>query len=257
MYKILTYVLAGLLACLGGLYLYKSWQNDKKVATLSSALAKSEGMIKETKTSYSAKAQQVEDLESANKELQGKIKDRDEKVAALGEVALTWKDKYFKIKNASQTVVDSGGQPIPDAPSCDLPPDARVRVDFDQTQDYLKVTGHTLTNPAYAEVEVSWTRALKLSFILTKKDKDFRLYLDSNSEDLVPGDLSLRVDPSVFERPWYEHILVGTDLSLYGDIIAGSFKVMYDFDRYQFGPHVLFSDKGTSFGLSAALYLFR
>ena len=244
-----------------GIYLERSAKSASK--ELNNQIAKLEGMVKETESAYSARGLLIDDLESANKDLQKVVDSRDEEVAVLGEVVLQWKKKYFDIKNATGTVVGNDGTTVVEVPAdCQTClKDLRFRVDFDKIQDYLKIVGHTLTNPAEAQFEVSWERQLKLSFILTKKDDNFRLYFDSNTPDLVPGELTLKVDSSVFEKRWYEKIGIGLDVAVGPGVLSGV-KVFYDItDDIYLGPNVDFFYDGdklrTLYGASFGWYPFR
>jgi hypothetical protein len=250
MYKYVSAFLAICLVVLGGMYVWQKHANNKREAELSNKLAKLEGVVKETETAYSVRGQRIEDLEAENKELQKTIDNRDEEVAALGQAVLKWKGQYFKIKNAKETVTDRDGNPAtPDTPTNEL----RVRVDFDKAENYLRVHGFTLTNPAYAEVDVEWTRGLKLNFLLTKKGKDLKLYFDTNSPDIVVSDLVLKVDPSVFERKWYENVGVQTNLALaFGNGAGGTVGLVYDLGRFMIGPTYTSFLKNTEGGVGRA-----
>jgi len=263
MYKYLSMLLGALLLVAGGFYLFERHARSSAERELNNKIAKLEGMVKETESAYSSRGLLIEDLQSTNKDLQKVIDSRDEEVAALGEVVLQWKKKYFDIKNATGTVVGSDGTTVVEVPAdCQTClKDLRFRVDFDKTQDYLKVVGHTLTNPAEAQLEVSWERQLKLTFLLTKKDEVYRLYFDSNTPDLVPGTLTLKVDPSVFEKNWYEKIGVGLDVSVGPGVLTGV-KVFYDItDNIALGPNVNFfydgNDLRTLYGANVGWYPFR
>lgn len=263
MYKYLSMFLGVLLLVGGGFYLYERHSRRAAERELNNKIAELEGMVKETETAYSARGVELEDLKLKNKELQGLVEDRDEEIAALGEVVLKWKTKYFEIKNATGSVVGGDGTTVVEVPAdCQTClKDLRFRVDFDEVREYLRVKGHTLTNPAYAAVEVSWERPLKLTFVLAKKDDKFRLYFDSNTPDLVPGDLTLTVDPSVFEKSWYEKIGVGLDVGV-GEGVQSSVRVFYDILPDWFvGPVVTFGYDGqrtrTLYGATVGWYPFR
>ncbi len=233
MYKLVSGVLLVALLVLGATTLYTRHKNNQLITQLNNKVATLEGTLKETETAASVRAVELENLKSQNKELQGIMDKRDEEVAALGKIILLWKKKYFEIKDAQGSV--EGEVPV----GCEeCAKTLRLRVDFGQTQDYLRVDGYTLTNPAYAELEVRWERPLKLSFILAKKDDKFRLYVDSNSPDIIPGELTLTVDPSVFEKKWYEKLYVGGSLNV-GEGIATSLGIGYEFTKnISAGPSV-------------------
>lgn len=215
MYKFLSgflFVVLVVAISVGG---YKVWRSEKENTRLSNELARSQKTEQETKSAYSTAGQKLSDLEATNKELQKKIDNRDEEVAALGQVNVKLKDQLFKIQNATQTEVEN--EP------------GRIRIDFEKEQDLWRVKGYCLTSPPESEVLVSWSRSLELSFLLTKKNGQYRLYLDSNSPDVIAiQNLSLRVDPSVFERKWYEKIAVGFDLGFTGKEPVASVRGTFD-----------------------------
>jgi len=260
MFKYLSIILLVVCLVAFGLLQWEKMKHDKTRSNLNNQIAKLEGQVKETETAYSARGQELENLKTSVKDLNKLIEKRDEEIAAIGEVSLQWKNKYLKIKNAKETVVDSGGQPVVDPPT--MPDGLRYKVDFDQVDGIIHVFGHTLTNPAYAEVNFEWTRPLKLTFVLTKQNKQYRLYLDSNSLDVVPGQLNLKVDPSVFEREWYEKIgFYGNMSVIYGNGAGGTIGAMYEFGNFVCGPTWSAMSNGNvtlhSFGLSTIWFPFR
>jgi len=84
-------------------YQKKQW-SDARVS-LNNALAKSSKIQKETESAYSRLALQLNNLKATNKDLQKIIKQRDEDIVAKANIALRWKDKYFKKMKSSQVVV--------------------------------------------------------------------------------------------------------------------------------------------------------
>jgi len=258
MYKYLSIVLFFGLLTMGGFYLYQRHENASVKKALNNQIATLEGTIKETETVYSARGVELEDIKSDNSELQQKIKDRDEKIFSLSEVNLKLKNQVFKLTNASESTEGTGD-------------DIRYRVDFDTQkqvslsnvpENYLRVYGHTLTNPPYAEVYLEWLRDLKLNFVLTKSDDDetYRLYVDSGTSDVVPSKVTLKVDPSLFDRKWYQKVAIGTDI-LIGPRILNSLKLTYDVDKFYIGPVVMIGYNNDSiykfYGISAGYYPWR
>jgi len=257
MYKYLSIVLFFGLLTMGGFYLYQRHENASVKKALNNQIATLEGTIKETETVYSARGVELEDIKSDNSELQQKIKDRDEKIFSLSEVNLKLKNQVFKLTNASESTEGTGDN-------------IRHRVDFDTqkqvnlsnvTESYLRVYGHTLTNPPYAEVSLEWLRDLKLNFVLTKNNDDtYRLYVDSGTSDIVPSKVTLKVDPSLFDRKWYQKVAIGTDI-LIGPRILNSLKLTYDVDKFYIGPVVMIGYNNDSiykfYGISAGYYPFK
>lgn len=261
MYKYISAVLLTALLVAGGALWWQDRQHSKQRRDLNNALARTEKTLQETETVSSRRAVELEDIETKNKELQKILKDRDESILALTETNLRLRDKYFKIKNAKENVVDKEGNEIPDGEP--IPDDARVKVEFEHVEEPLKVSGFTLTNPAYAEVKLNWTRDLRLSLILTKTDEDtFRVYLDSENSDVDTTEINLSVDPTLLEHKWYEKIGVGSSL------VAGEYggqlglRVYYDFwKNVSMGIDFMVLYDGakakTFYGLNVGWYPFR
>ncbi|MDP3763659.1 MAG: hypothetical protein Q8Q92_03360 [bacterium] len=227
----------------------KFYNINKENIKLSNQLAQSQKAEQETTTAWSVAAQRVADLEATSKDLQKKIKDRDETVAALGATTLKLKNQLFKITNAKVVLVDSDL-----TNHCTIP---TLRIEFEKEQDPWLVQGYCWTDAtsAGAEVGIAWTRPLQLSFIMTKKNNQYRLYLDSNSPDAIAVEsLSLKVDSSVFALRWYEKLRVGLDLGWSG--VDPTLAVRSSYEIGSFAPGIfmlLFNGKEgiqRSFGAS-------
>jgi len=256
-YKYLSAILLTALLVAAGSLWWEKHSHAKERRKLHNALAKTEEMQKETDSAYSRRGLELEDLKVKSKKLQHIIDDRNESVLALAETNIRLRNKYFKIKKAKETLQDKRGNDI-DVEK--LPEDLkklydvvmdsglRFKVDFEHTEEPLKVKGFTLTNPAYAEVKLEWTRDLQLQFILTKTDKDiYRVYIDSENSDIVPTDLKLTVDSSILELKWYEKIALGTDIGI-GPAIQTGLSVFYDVRKNWFvGPKILWQYDGNEF----------
>jgi len=240
MHKYISAVLVVLLMVAAGALAYQRWDFSNQRRDLNNKLAKVQKMQKETETAYSRLAIETEDLRTSKKDLQKVIDDRDESILALSQANLKLKDKIVRVENAKQTIVDRGGNTVePDSgevTGCES--DLRVRVDFEQEDDPLKVSGHTLTNPPEAEIKIEWLRALNLELVLTKNDDGtFRVYLDSETSDFIPADLKLQVDPSVLDYRWYQNISLGSNV-LFGETgllfgISANYNI---FSNFMLGP---------------------
>jgi cell division protein FtsL len=235
MYKFLSIFLAVLLLVAGGAIAYQRWDHSKQRRELNNKLAKVQKMQQETETAYSRLALEYEGLESSNKELQEIIEDRDEAILALTTANVKLKDRVFKFENAKQTIVDDVDVSV----ECDgLKSALRLRVDFEKEEDPLQVVGYTVTNPAYAEVQINWLRALKLELVLTQNpDKTYRVYINSENSDVVPTDLVLQVDPSVLDYKWYQKIGFGSNVVFGETGIQIGISAFYDFlPNFYAGP---------------------
>lgn len=262
-YKLLSIVLATLLLVGGAFFVFEKYSNSKKRRELNNLIAGLTDVVQETETAYSRRAVETDNLRLENEELRTKINDRDEEAVVLTETVIRWKNKYIKAKNTKETVVDKEDRIVVIEPQCeDCFAAVRFKVDFDETQDPLRVHGFTLTNPSEAEINIEWIRDLKLSLILTKDDDDlFRVYLDTNDSDVETSDLKLSVDPSILDRSWYEKIGVDGAIGI-GEGFASLIGLRYDvFDNWAIGPAVILYYDGNSlkkmYGISTTFYPFR
>jgi hypothetical protein len=264
-YKVLSGILGIFLVISGCFYLYQKHVNDNLQKSLYNKISTLEGLVQETEKGWSERGVEIENLKTQNRDLQNIITARNEEIVSLNDISLRWKNKYFEIKDAKQTVVSSDGKTIVEVPadcqSCVS--GIRLRVDFQQIKDYLKVTGHTVTNPSYAEVDIEWIRDIKFTLILTKDKRDhFRVYLDSKESDIIPSSLDLKIDPSVFEKKWYEKISINSHLMVGTTGLVGGLGLNYDFiDNIYVGPaaSVVFNGKDmyTFYGINGGWYIFK
>lgn len=263
MYKFLSIVLAVLILIGGGAFLYEKRSHAKEKKELNNKIATMRSIIIETPTAASIEAVLLDDLRSKNSQLQSIIDDRNESIVAISKVSLKWKNRYLKEMNAEQSVVDEDNNPVVIDVDCeDCMSGKRFRVDFDQIDGIMYVKGFTLTNPAYAELELSRTEPLRLEISLAKgKDGSWRVYVDSNNAGLETADLDLAVDMSIFESKWYEKIGIGGDIGV-GPGVQTTIRAFYDVDRAWFvGPFMTFQYDGSKFqkfyGATVGFYPFR
>lgn len=226
-------------------YLWQKHKHDEQVRQLNNKLAETQQLIKETNTAFSSAAIELENLKAQNKDLQKVIEKNKEKVFAMTDIALQWKDKYYEIKDGKQTNVDeSGSQPASVPSECEsCLSKVRTRIDFDHTKDNLRITGFTLTNPAYISLKLDWIKDLELNLVLTKNDQgNFKVYIDSKNSDFTPVALSLKVDPSILDKKWYEKIALGVDIGASQFGLSSSFRAMYGIKHNLYlGPAVSLS----------------
>jgi len=193
---------------------------------LNNELADLSRLNKETETVYSKLAIDLDNIETTNKELQDIISKRNENIVSLTQANLLLKDKFFKASNVRETVVTDSGDSVNSGDT------KRIKVEFEHTEDLLNIKGYTLTNPAYAEVALSWLKELNLNIVVAKnKDNSYRVYIDSKNSDIVPTDIKLTVDSSLFDLHWYEKIGVGGGVNLTNDYnIIPYFQISYFFN---------------------------
>lgn len=228
-----------------GWFFWKQKLADDHIRQLSNQLALTQQLVKETATAYSSAALEMDNLKAKNKDLQSVIKKKQEEIFSLTDIAIQWKNQYWEIKNATGTIVDnkdpSSTQPVSLPTEClECLKNVRFRVDFEREQENLKLSGYTLTNPAFATISLEWTKPLMLQLVLTRSQEGvFKVYVDSPDKSFIPTELALKVDPSVFARKWYENIGVSSTIaaSQYG--FTGSVNAFYNV-RYNvfIGPSV-------------------
>ncbi len=205
-------LLVGLLV-LSGFFLVERCNHAESRKKYNNAMVELEGTLKETDTANSVRALFEEELEAQAEALQEIINDRDEEILAQATVNLRLRDRVFKAENAMETIVTIDDHEFLEfLDKCEGYEKIRHRVDFDTVNKPMRVVGHTLTNPAYAELKLTWVEDLQLEVNLTRdEDGNFRVYTDS--AELQIGDIVLKVDPSVLEVRWYERISFGADLA--------------------------------------------
>ena len=242
MYKYVAITLSIALAV--SLFLYVREQNKRieETTSLKNKISEQSVIIKEAENLYSKKVVELSGLESTNKDLKKLLDKRDEDIVSLNSVILKLKKKKIVDDKAKETTEESDTG-------------IRHRVDFDKTQDYLRVHGYTKTNPPLAEINIEWVKPLHLELVLTRdKNKDFKVYVNTDNSDVVPTDMKLFVDPSIFHKKWYEKISVTAALS-FGKLVNTGTSLNYDWtNALSFGPQidVIFSELGVDYlyGLS-------
>jgi hypothetical protein len=237
MFKYLSGILLLVCLVLGGFYLWEKKSHLKTKIELENELTQLQGIVQETKTAYSRQALELQNLKVNNSELQKIIKDKDETIFAISQVALKLKDKAFEDKNVNVTVLDPDGNPVSLPATCEeCLKNVRLKVEFNQGDDLIGVSGYTLTNPGYAFAKVVWKRPLQMNLVLTRtKTEKFKVYLDAGS-DAIPSELDLKFDPSVFEKKWYEKISVVGGVGI-GKGLLSSLGLGYEFiDKIVVGP---------------------
>ena len=266
MFKYLSILLFSICLVLGGAIAYQNYKSGKAITDLQNQLAREQKIVKETQTAYSQLAIKTDEITLQNKELQKVINKKDEDILAAAQVALQWKDKYFQELNANQTVVDPNGNVV----IVEIPKECkelRYKVEFGEEKENIKVSGFTLTNPPEASIKLEFTKPLILSLVLTKKDNDYKVYVDPNDPAIIPTEIQLKVNPELFNIKWYERLLVNVNLGIATNKdIVPSAKIMYYFNlsnSMTIAPFAggMFSSKVMKavpfFGIDFNWYLFR
>lgn len=191
--------------------------------------------IQENATTASRLAQendaQMAQLQAQNHDLADIIQSRNEQIASLTQVIANFHPIHIVADgtHATETTVTEGAT-------------TRSRVDFDQTHsDYLRVTGHTLTNPSEATIDIAFTRPLHLTVTSTQTpDGEWRTYATSDYEDLQIGQIDSSINPhvaaqSLTERQhhWYDGFEVSVNGAIGTSGHAGGLGLGIGYD---FGP---------------------
>lgn len=195
-------------------------------------------VIRENETTWSRLAQQAQDTESMLHDLHDSIpalseliEQRNEEISSLTRAVATVRPIHVTVDANSGAEESRETSNDPSAPE-------RLRVDFNTIlNDVIRITGHTLTNPAFAEVEVDFTRPINLTVVTTQaEDLSWRTYIESDWPNLEIGNIESQVNP--FSRPadqrrWEQDL----SISLLGGAAvtgnAGYFGVELEYD---FGP---------------------
>jgi hypothetical protein len=252
LYKIISIVLASCLFLGGILFYFEKRAHSRIVDNLNNLIAKQEQTIKEKEGLYSAQSVKIDSLESQLSEMRDLkkiISERNEKIESLTKLALKWETKYFKIKDANQTVVSINDlidpldplDPLDNTtPACEeCLSQYRLRVDFSQQSGNWMIEGFTLTNPAYAELSLKRLSDFLLSLVLAKNNGKYRVYLSDENNEFAGAEINLLIDKDSFKRKWYEKIILngGMSVGLRGGLFSGGLSY-FMFDDLTIGPRV-------------------
>lgn len=269
MYQFLTYIFLGLFGISTATAVYEHHERvaaTKSFRQLEISMLDSNDLIQSNVVQIRQLNYDMQKLSNKKNDLEMMLASRNQEAEVLAQQVIQWKGKYFQVKDATQTVVQTGtvDKPAPVTPECSTClKQARLRVDFDETKDYMQVKGFTVTNPSYAEVDVKWTRPLKLSLVLAKDHttNKFVAYSKSGDSDFVPSNIKILMDDSIYETPWYKRISFGTEFGASGHSTAFSANVKYDLKRLSIGPTWIGYDKLGAithhFGVAASFYPWR
>lgn len=233
-------ILIVLLGASGGFGVYffikgKSIQSDAIQARVDAQnrIAQLSHTLKEGEGTWSRLAQEKEaeldDLRERIPELVTLIEERDEEITSLTEAV-------GRLQNV-RVVVDSGNvTQTPEEPTEPGQPE-RTRVAFDQIwNDFMRIHGFTLTNPAEAEINVDYTRPVRVSVVTTQQeDLSWRSYISHNISNLEIETIESIVNPLARpqeESHWYENIMLGIGGSVG---VQGQMGTAYLFAGYDAG----------------------
>jgi hypothetical protein len=169
-------------------------------------------------------------------ELRGLLKQKSEQL----DNATTVSVQLRKALQAQTTAVQTQQQP----PAAGGGPSAtsRVRVDFDHDFGWLRVTGYTLTDPAYGFLTINnGSRPLKLTVALSKdRQNAWHAYVTSSDVAISADVLIAAVDPSIRDVKWYERLGVMGNVGVGDGLLVGA-GLTLDIGRFTVGPAVWLS----------------
>lgn len=178
------------------------------------------------------------------------IRERDEQITVLNHTIANFRPVRVVVEPGNVTQIPDETDP------------ERVRVEFDQTwEDFMRISGFTLTNPAEAEIQVDYTRPVHLAIVVTQReDLSWNSYVSHDVPNLEIETIDTTVSP--LSRPqeetkWYEGIYAGFGFGLGRELSGGSvagfglLELGYDFGDFEFGLLGMFNawDSGASPGL--------
>lgn len=188
-------------------------------------IARMSDVIEERNGVWSRLSQQQDDiinrLRDQNSGLADLIEQRNEQILTLSETVARIRDVHVVVRprNITQTPVG----------------DDRIRVDFHEEVDPIRVEGFTLTNPGEADLTVGFTRPLRLTTTVTQaEDGSWKTYVEGDWPNLEIEQIDSVVNPQpIRERTFVENLIVGGDLatSFQFDSIFADVYMMYEFNE--------------------------
>lgn len=240
-----------------GFFLGKGCGERRSAADLAAAnqkLATAEETIKIKDGLFAEKLNEIKGLKTIlnSKELditnlREQLAKTKEELLTIQRVAIKWRDLYNELV-ANQTEEPGEGETV------------RKRVDFQGELGPFQATGHTLTDPPEAFLNLHQLRPLHLSIAVAQgKDGKWNTYVSTDDPD-VEVDVALAgVDPLILRPSWKERIRVDLQALPLGTPAVG-YGVSYEFDRWSLGIGCVssFGDNvGTGCGVNLGLKPFR
>lgn len=221
---------------------------QNKVAELSSVVQEKENLFSRLSQQALSQEEMVEFLKHKNEELLDLIQERDESILSLTESVIKIRATRIIIRQEDGDNIDQNQE------------GERTRVSFNETLDPVRVSGFTLTNPAEAQIDVSYTRPMRLTTAVVQDESGaWRTYIESDWPGVEVEAVETRVDPYPLRVVRRNTISVGvfTGINPIAPSGQGSIYALYRLGDWHIGPGVgVFlsdEDSGVNFGV-AALY---
>lgn len=234
-----------------------SRENEARVVA-QNRIAELSRTLKEGRGTWSRLAQErqadISALREQNSELSSLIESRNEEIQNLTTAVATLRNIRVRVdrENIDQTPVDPIEPGDPD----------RLRVNFDQVwEDFIRVSGHTITSPAEAEVAIEFIRPVSVQVVTTQReDFSWNSYVSIDIPGLEIGNIETTVNPisrPAEQRDWYDDIWIGVGgaVGIQGNSGTAHVSFGYDFGNWDAGVSVggIFSSAGVDFGLGIQL----
>ncbi len=213
---------------------------DNTIKQLEIQLSKKDETIRDLNGVISKYAIEVENVDSildGSDKVQKKIidsKKKDEEIKSIQQVSVRLKKKYvsdlFKNDEVIEEHVNTSTISIAKV---------RTKVSFIKIFDIYKISGYTLSNPAYAHIELDQTNIIKIALVISQtKNGAWKSYASSNFENLYMEFDINAVSPYINEKEWYENIYVGFVLSSTEydkiNVISPGVSIGYKFNSFLF-----------------------
>ena len=190
--------------------------------------------MKEGNMTWSRLAQEkdieISSLGDALAEMRTAIQERDERITTLTEINAQLRTIRVVIRRENVTQTPEPGEP------------ERIRVEFNQVwEDFMRVSGFTLTNPAEAEIQLDYTRPARITVATTQRpDLSWNTWVTTDIPNLEIGEINATVNPlsRPHEEPdWYDGIYLGVGgmVGVQGQMGESNFSFGYDFGDLEIG----------------------
>jgi uncharacterized protein YpmB len=257
--KTILSIIIVILGIFGVTYYLKSDKESKARIEAQNEIARLSEVVTENETTFSRLSQQSDDIITAltakNEELATIITSRDERILSLTETIANFEPTKIVVRQEriTETVVVDGSN-------------ERVRLEFSEEEDPIRVSGVVLTNPSEIELAVGYMRPLRLQTVITQlADGSWRTYITGDWPNLRIENIDTTVNPRLSEpRSFLESLSLGTMVSTSVKLNSFLFgaNILYDItDSVSVGPMfgvaTVQDNSSVIFGLSAQWRMFN
>lgn len=186
--------------------------------------------IQENENTWSRLAQEKEveldSIRSYNAELADIIEGKDQEITTLTTTVARLRNVRVVVNREN---VEQTEEPTETGEG------VRHRVEFDQTwNEFMRIQGFTLTNPAEAEINVGYTRNIRISVVTTQnEDLSWQTYVETDAPNLEIGEIESIVNPISRPQegnPWYRNIMLGVGVAVAVDGNMGQSHIYAGYD---------------------------